>query len=274
MKMMREETRTVVFDEQLKIEAYQFQGIMQKFPNHFHEHYVIGFIEKGRRHLSCMNRDYEIHPGDLMLFNPHLNHSCQQLGEERLDYRCLNIPVDIMNKTVREIYNIEAGMNPVFTSAVIPESTEVLMLRELHEKIIEKTMEFEKEETYYFLLAQLLSKYASVSENLEQKEQEGIELACGYMESHYGEEITLDLLSEVSGKNKYALLRNFTKIKGITPYQYLLTTRVNQAKKRLEQGEEPIEIAYETGFTDQSHFTNTFKKLIGVTPGQYRMIYL
>ena len=46
-----QEARKAVFDEDLNIEAYQFEGIMQKFPNHFHEHYVIGFIERGNRHL-------------------------------------------------------------------------------------------------------------------------------------------------------------------------------------------------------------------------------
>ncbi len=33
---------------------------MQKFPNHFHDYYVIGFIEKGKRHLSCKNKEYSI----------------------------------------------------------------------------------------------------------------------------------------------------------------------------------------------------------------------
>ena len=48
------ETRTIVYDEQLQIEAYQFVGIMQKFPNHFHDCYVVGFVEKGNRHLMNM----------------------------------------------------------------------------------------------------------------------------------------------------------------------------------------------------------------------------
>ncbi|WP_205618738.1 AraC family ligand binding domain-containing protein [Thomasclavelia saccharogumia] len=46
-----EEKRIIVYDEQLKIEAYQFIGVMQKFPNHFHDYYVIGFIEKGKQLL-------------------------------------------------------------------------------------------------------------------------------------------------------------------------------------------------------------------------------
>ena len=39
----------VVYDEELQIEAYRFEGIVQPFPNHFHEHYVIGFVEDGQR---------------------------------------------------------------------------------------------------------------------------------------------------------------------------------------------------------------------------------
>ena len=55
---MKQEERRVCFDEDLGIEAYSFKGIMQKFPNHFHEYYVIGFIESGRRRLSCKNKEY------------------------------------------------------------------------------------------------------------------------------------------------------------------------------------------------------------------------
>ncbi len=43
---MQNETRTLQLDPHLHIEAYRFKGIMQKFPNHFHDYYVIGFIEK------------------------------------------------------------------------------------------------------------------------------------------------------------------------------------------------------------------------------------
>ncbi|MGO0916449.1 hypothetical protein ACTPEM_25625, partial [Clostridioides difficile] len=42
-------------------------------------------------------------------------------------------------------------------------------------------------------------------------------------------------------RNKYSLLRNFTKLKGITPYRYLENIRVNKAKKLLEKGVEPID---------------------------------
>lgn len=53
---MKKEVRTVVYDDELHIEAYRFEGIVQPFPNHFHEYYVIGFMEDGERILSCKIR--------------------------------------------------------------------------------------------------------------------------------------------------------------------------------------------------------------------------
>ena len=63
---MKKETRTVVYDDDLRIEAYRFEGIVQPFPNHFHEYYVIGFVENGERRLSCKNQEYTIHRGDIL----------------------------------------------------------------------------------------------------------------------------------------------------------------------------------------------------------------
>ena len=48
---MPDEQRTVCYDHDLHIEAYRLQGIVQKFPNHFHDYYVVGFVESGARRL-------------------------------------------------------------------------------------------------------------------------------------------------------------------------------------------------------------------------------
>lgn len=44
---MRKEIKTLVYDEELRLEAYRFEGMSKPFPNHFHDYYVIGLIEKG-----------------------------------------------------------------------------------------------------------------------------------------------------------------------------------------------------------------------------------
>ena len=46
--IQNQEQRHVHYDRDLELEAYQLSGIVQKFPNHFHEHYVIEFAANGR----------------------------------------------------------------------------------------------------------------------------------------------------------------------------------------------------------------------------------
>ena len=270
---MGQEERIVCFDNDLQIEAYRFKGIMQKFPNHFHEYYVIGFIESGQRRLSCKNKDYVIGTGDIIFFNPLDNHACEQIDNKTLDYRCLNIKPEIMQKVTKEITGKD--YLPHFTTPVTYRSDQSNLLHDLHQMIMDELSDFEKEETFYFLIEQLIEEYAEATDETEHGaiEQE-IENVCHYLEVHYTEHIALDDLEKFADMNKYSLLRSFTRIRGITPYRYLQTVRINEAKKLLEQGVKPLDAAMQTGFVDQSHFSNFFMKFIGLSPGQYRDIFI
>ena len=269
---MQQETRTVKYDPELKVEAYSFMGIMQKFPNHFHDYYVIGFIESGERSLSCKNREYIVEPGDLLLFNPRDNHTCEQTDGKTLDYRCINVPPETMCKAAFEITGKE--YLPSFSPTVVFRSDQVPLLRELHKIIMEEERDFRKEEIFFFLLEQLIEEHSEKeTERPCPEESREIGIICSHLERNYMKNITLDELSELTGLSKYYLLRSFTKQKGISPYRYLETIRIDRAKKLLEKGLLPIEAALQTGFADQSHFSNFFKKFIGLTPKQYMNIF-
>lgn len=268
---MNKEFRTVKFDVELRVEAYHFQGIMQKFPNHFHEYYVLGFIEEGNRHLSCKNREYTVVPGDLVLFNPGDNHTCEQIDGKTLDYRCINIQPEVMGKAVFEITGNEEL--PYFATTVVYRSEFASQLKELHSLIMEEERDFRKEELFLLLLEQLIEEHAAEPPSTKSEHSTEIAVVCDYLENNYRESITLDQLSDLTGLSKYYLLRSFTKQMGISPYRYLETIRIDKAKKLLEQGILPIDAALQTGFSDQSHFSNYFKKFIGVTPKQYQSIY-
>ena len=268
---METEKRTARFDNDLKIEAYHFEGIMQKFPNHFHEYYVLGFVTSGRRFLTCKNRDYTINAGDLLLFNPFDNHACEQIDDMALDWRCLNIEKDVMCRATAEITG--SDYLPVFTPTVVCQSDAVPVLRDLHDMIMKEIKDFSKEEFFYFLIEQLITYYTKLATETLTPVNGEIQAACDFMERNYAEVITLKDLSEVSGLNKYTLIRNFTRQRGITPYQYLSTIRINNAKKLLQAGISPLETALQSGFADQSHFTRFFKNFIGLTPKMHQDIF-
>ncbi|MFJ9290317.1 AraC family ligand binding domain-containing protein [Bacillus halotolerans] len=269
---MQNETRTLHLDPHLNIEAYRFKGIMQKFPNHFHDYYVIGFIEKGQRYLACQNQEYIINPGDLLLFNPRDTHSCEQIDGRTLDYRCINLMPDVMMKAVEEITG--AGHLPYFSHHVLFRHELTSSLQELHILISKEMQALRKEELFLHLLEELIRRYSDVTFlNSIPEPSDEVKMVCGFLEEHYAENVTLNDLSELTGWSKYHLLRSFTKQKGITPNSYLETIRINQAKKLLEQGIRPIDAAFQTGFSDQSHMTKFFKRQVGLTPKQYMKIF-
>lgn len=268
---MRNERRDIIFDHDLRIEAYCFEGLMQRFPNHFHDYYVIGFIERGTRALSVGAKEYETGPGDLLLFNPLDTHTCAQIDGDVLDYRCLNVPLETMRAMALEITGLDAA--PKFSINVVARCAQIGLLRELHTLIMENGDALEKEELFFFLLEVLIREYAGVEESGEARAESAIAGVRALIEADCTRSLTLAELCESSGLNKFHMLRLFTKTYGITPYRYLETVRVNRAKELLKEGALPVDAALQSGFSDQSHFSNFFKRFIGLTPGQYRDIF-
>lgn len=267
-----QEQRHVYYDDELKIEAYNLTGIVQKFPNHFHDYYVIGFIEGGRRHLWCRNQEYDLSTGDLILFNPRDNHFCAPIDGEILDYRAVNIDEDVMKRAAREITGRE--YTPHFTQNVVFQSDITSALGDLYSGIVERASKLEREEAFYFLLEQVLREYgSSFEEEPPQETDEGVRTVCAYLDGHYMENISLSELVGLTNLSKSHLLYLFTKQIGVSPYRYLQSLRIEKSKRLLEEGVPPIDAADRTGFADQSHFSRFFKEFIGLTPKQYQKIF-
>jgi AraC-like DNA-binding protein len=163
---------------------------------------------------------------------------------------------------------------PGFSQNVMQDEELSCYLRPLHELVMKGSWEFGKEENLLLLLSLLIERYGQPFESCVPECGDEIERACAFMEGHFAERVYLDQICRHAGLSKSTLLRAFTKSKGVTPYSYLENIRVGEAKKLLEQGVPPIEAALQTGFSDQSHFTNYFSRFIGLAPGVYREIFL
>lgn len=96
-----------------------------------------------------------------------------------------------------------------------------------------------------------------------------------HIHTHYGENLDVKRLAKLAGVSQSQFERRFNRIFGSTPYEYLLRVRIAAARTLLETTDRTIaDIACETGFYDHSHFTRTFKRIIGVSPGHYRKSHL
>jgi AraC-like DNA-binding protein len=79
-------------------------------------------------------------------------------------------------------------------------------------------------------------------------------------------DISLDELAAISQYSKWQVTRDFRSLYGTTPYRYITVKRLQKAKKLLELGLPLVQVAIDSGFADQSHFTRQFKQCFGTTP--------
>lgn len=266
---MDKELRNIVYDTDLCIEALRFPEIIQSFPNHFHDYYTIGYIEQGERNVSCNNKEYFIKAGDVTLFNPGDYHSCSQMNGNFV-YCAMNISVDVMV----DLAEIVTGKRekPWFSKNVIYKKDIACRFCCLLEMIMNGSEQFAKEESLILLISLLIYECGQVVET--PLTETGVNMLCDFMEQHFNEHITLNQLCSYVNVSKSTLLRAFTKEIGMTPYSYLESIRIGKAKKLLEQGTSPIDVAMLTGFADQSHFTHDFTKYFGMSPSAYREIFI
>lgn len=95
--------------------------------------------------------------------------------------------------------------------------------------------------------------------------------AISYIHDNLEKDLTLAEIAAVVGMSMYHFSRLFKQSTGFAPHQYVMNCRIAKAKKLLTGSEKTIEqISEQVGFQSQSHFTNVFRKFMGITPKVYR----
>lgn len=97
------------------------------------------------------------------------------------------------------------------------------------------------------------------------------ERAKSYMEEHFREPVTLDLLAKLLHWDKFYFSHQFSNAYGISPIHFVLNLRVEHSKQLLRTTDYSItQIAESSGFSSQNYFSQIFKKNTGISPRQYR----
>jgi AraC-like DNA-binding protein len=102
-------------------------------------------------------------------------------------------------------------------------------------------------------------------------EERRIAEAVRHIAAAAGESISLGDLAGRAGLSPYHFLRTFHRVAGMTPYQFVLRTRLHRAAVRLRTCDDTVSaIAFEAGFNDLSTFNRRFRRVMGASPVVYR----
>jgi AraC family transcriptional regulator len=91
------------------------------------------------------------------------------------------------------------------------------------------------------------------------------------MAEHMAEDFNLDQLAAQAGVSKFYFTRLFKGALGVSPSHYLLTLRMNEARRLLRETKRSVvEIALDVGYANPSHFARFFRRETGLSPSDYR----
>ena len=240
------------------------------FSRHAHEGFGIAIVESGAMEFDYRGRKHKEPAGSVGIIQPGEMHTGQAAAASGWTYRTLLPAADWLQQAVEDLTDKPSAV-PYFASGVIHDKSLNRRLVDLHRLLETSPCALERESHFLYELARLIQGYASDRPSASSigKEHHAVQQIQDYLQSQYRENISLNELAALVHLNPLRLLRTFRKHIGLPPHAYLNHVRIQQAKRLLLSGWSITNTALETGFTDQSHLHRHFKKIVGVTTGQY-----
>jgi AraC-like DNA-binding protein len=244
--------------------------ITHAFSRHMHDYYALGVIETGKQTFWYRGARHATPPGDVFVINPGEVHTGEAADNYGFTYRTFYPEVAFLQRVSSEIAGSEQHM-PFFPMAVIHDAHLTELMCSAHSALLASLSPLECESRFLHAFAYLITRYAEIRPVAQAlgHERHAIQQVRHYIDEYYMQGVTLTELAQLVNLSPYYLLRVFEKEVGITPHAYLESVRIRQAQRLLTQGIPLVQVAYDLGFSHQSHFTNRFKRLLGITPGQY-----
>lgn len=242
----------------------------QYFSRHMHDKFAIGVIEDGVGAFIYRGETHVATRGDIFVIHPGEAHTGGGLKDCSCTYRVL-YPDEMLLRSVRS-NSTGASRTPVFANAIIRDNETAALIRRLHITLENSATRLEQESLLVYALGRLIGRHAceKTFDLGTPREPLAIKYVRSYLEDHYSENISLSELTRLTGLSGFHLTNAFSQEVGLPPHAYLLQIRVLRAKELIAQGRSIVDAALATGFSHQSHLNRHFKRMLGLTPGQYR----
>jgi AraC-like DNA-binding protein len=253
------------------LELLRATYITHTFSPHVHEGFAIGVVQSGMTSTSYRHAHYDMPAGTVIAINPGELHTGEAGSKQGWTYRMLYPRANLLQRIASDLAGKPRDI-PFFPTPVIYDDDLAQLILNMH-LILEDANSslIERQSSFWWAVSQLITRHADdpPPEHEIKEERNCVKKVRTYIEAHYDEDISLDQLAALVNLNACHMLRLFAKTVGMPPHTYLTYVRARQAKRLLAVGVPIADAACLTGFVDQSHLTKRFKRVYGITPGQY-----
>ena len=253
------------------VDLLRARYVTHRYGRHAHETYTLGLIEAGVEEFDYGSDLLRAGPGAVALLNPDVVHTGQAATPSGWTYRVLYPQVSVVTAVAAEL-GWGSG-TPQFPQTVVYDPDSAVLLRSAH-RAAEHGDQLASSSLLTTALAGLLRRHAAPAPEAGRSSARyapgAVSVVRDLLADRMADPPSLAELAALTGLSQFALLRAFRGATGLPPHAYLNQLRVRRARRLLDQGLPPAEVAARTGFADQAHLTRHFKRVVGVPPAAYQ----
>ncbi|WP_367924157.1 AraC family transcriptional regulator [uncultured Ruthenibacterium sp.] len=247
---------------------------------HHHDFYEVYLFLGGHVCYNVESRNYHLLPGDILLIGPTELHQ-PRIEKDAGVYERMVLWLD---KTFLESLSTDATSLTRCFDVSVPGHTNLLRLapavRAEFQRLLEQ-LALENESQRYGaevmcrgLLLQVMVELNRMAESLPpdgagEKDAGVVPQVLRYINEHYTDPLSLELLASKFFVSKYHLSHAFNRVVGTSVYRYIVQKRLVIAKQMLAGGVAPTDVYRHCGFGDYANFYRAFKAEYHISPKQY-----
>ena len=251
----------------LNVASSRYGGDWHSVP-HTHNHTELFYIVGGQGQFLIEDQVFPVDVNNLVVINPNVVHTEASLNAQPLEYIVLGI--EGIELATSENSNGQFCLLDHFESAEISGC-----LRNILREMEQKSTGYEDVcQAFMEILVIRLMRNTALSVPAEPQTVSGnrqCALVRRYIDLHFKEALTLDLLAAEAHMNKYYLSHAFKKEYGVSPINYMLSRRIEESKYLLAETDLSLSrIAQLLGFSSLSYFSQAFRKTQDISPMEFR----
>jgi len=257
---------------------------------HTHQAYEIYYLLNGNLQFLIENNIYSLMPGDVLLINSNELH--MPIKDQNTEFEGIKIhfepsfynplSVSVANEDFLAfnllhcfIHRPKGMQNKV---SILPEYSKKILDIFVELEFLNNCDDFGYEYRMFIIFTDLLLCINKAFMNIMDKKvcqavPNNVVDILNYIEDNLEKEITLDILSSSFFISKYHLSHMFKKTMGISLQEYIISRRISMARELLDKGLSVTNACFLSGFNNHSNFVKLFKKVVGISPLQYRNRY-
>lgn len=245
------------------IECLTIDKQAKDFPKHFHETFCISLIRNGIEQIDFNNQSLYSEAGSISITNPYELHS------NPLVDNCMKVGFDTLYLSSDVMKYMSLGKNIQFENRKINDPG--LNIAFLQVKDALKSYDAVKTENALSEFVHILLPYSQLkTENHNSLALKNKDIIFDYIENNLNNKIDLETLAHIASINKFGFAKNFKSHTGMSPINYVLMKRIFLMKTIISPTTDLTQLAYTYNFSDISHFSNAFKRYIGISPNEYK----